>query len=131
MRHKVLHGNHFRKKPPNLIVVIDENKRTYSITSICFVNTHSQEAPTPSDCLLAPTSRKHQLPLFVDTYPAYQKHHVRYQPHGFLQEPTCSSFNFFKPTFRRHQTSILLNDPLEMEAPTSCMQAPNHTQNRN
>jgi len=78
MRHKVLRRNPFRKKPPKLVVVIDVNKSTYSITSICFVITHSQEARTPFYCLLALTSRKHQLPIFVDTYPAYQKHHVRY-----------------------------------------------------
>jgi len=41
MRNKVLRGNPFRKRPPNIVVVIDVNKVTYSITSICFVRTHS------------------------------------------------------------------------------------------
>ena len=36
MRHKVLRGNPFGKKPPKLVVVIDVNKRTYSITSNFF-----------------------------------------------------------------------------------------------
>lgn len=40
---------------------------------------------------------------------------------GFMQTPNC----------RRHQTSCLLNQPLEMEARTSYMQASNDTKNMN